>query len=270
MMRGGRGLEIDDARGVDAAVGRAGAAVVRRQRQLAVGRHHDVVGPLSGRQIDLAVGHLAAGDIEHGELVRGESRGQRALAVRREHHLRDAVGHRDRVGDLDVGAVDRKHADRIVAAVGDQRHLAVRTEAQPRRLLAAGDRGGQLRRRGLEIDDIDLVVRDLLQRVAVLDIVDRVRHQRDRAGRVDVEIDRRSDDGIFQGQAGDDLGALGIGEIDDQDLVLAVRGQDRLAVVVPQNFLIQPDDHERLGDCNIARLEPHNSSAAPNDNPTAR
>ena len=147
---------------------------------LPFGRHHDIVGPLAGRQIDLAVGHLVAGDIEHRHLVRGKPHRQRALAVRREHHMRDAVGHRDGIGDLDVGAVDRKHADRIVAAVGDQRHLAGRADAQSRRLLAAGDGRRQLGRIGLEIDDVDLVVRHLFQRVAVLEYVDRVRHQRDR------------------------------------------------------------------------------------------
>ena len=76
------GLEIDHARGVDAAVGRAGAAVVGGQRELAVRRHHDIVGPLAGRQIDLVVGHLVAGDVEHRDLVRRKPRRQRALAVR--------------------------------------------------------------------------------------------------------------------------------------------------------------------------------------------
>ena len=62
------GLEIDHAGGVDVAVRRAAAAGLVEQRGLAVGRHHDIVGPRAGRQIELVVGHLVAVDIEHRQL----------------------------------------------------------------------------------------------------------------------------------------------------------------------------------------------------------
>ena len=106
-------------------------------------------------------------------------------------------------------------------------------DAQPGGLFARGDGRGQLRRVGLEIDDIDLVVRHLLQRVALLDDIHRIRDQRHRAGGVDVEIHWRPDDRILQRQAGDDLGAFGIGKINQQDLVLAGCGQDGLSIVIP-------------------------------------
>ena len=183
--------------------------------------------------------------------MRRESHRQRPLAVRREHHMRDAVGECKRVRDLDLGAVEREHADRVVAAIGNQRHLAGRADAQARWLLTDGDGRSQFGRARLEIDDIDFVVRHLFQRVAVLRHVDRIRHQRNRAARIDIDIDRRSNDRILQGQGGDDLGTFRIGEIDDQNRVLARRGQDGLAIIVPPDFLIVADDHERLGRCEI-------------------
>jgi len=103
----------------------------------------------------------------------------------------------------------------------------------------------------LEINDVELVVRPLLQRIAVLGNINRVRHQRDRTGRVDVEVHRWADDRVLQGQAGHDLRAFGIGEIDDQYLILAGRGQQRLAVIVPPDLLVAADDHERFGKGNI-------------------
>ena len=81
MMRAGE-LKIDDAHRVDTAVGGAGAAIVGGERDLAIRRHGDVVRPLTGRQIELAVGDLVAVDVEQRHLVRVELGGKRALADR--------------------------------------------------------------------------------------------------------------------------------------------------------------------------------------------
>ena len=53
-------LEINDADGIDAAVGGAGIAVVRRQRDVTVRSDRDVVGPKASGQIELRRGHLVA------------------------------------------------------------------------------------------------------------------------------------------------------------------------------------------------------------------
>ena len=48
-----------------------------------------------------------------------------------------------------------------------------------------------LGRIGLEVDDMDFVVGHLLHVLAVLDHIDGVGDERDRAGGIDVEVDRR-------------------------------------------------------------------------------
>jgi len=62
-----------------------------------------------------------------------------------------------------------------------------------------------VRRIGFEIDDMNLVVRYLLEGVPFLDEVDRIANQGDRAGRVDVEVDGRPDHRILQREIGDYL-----------------------------------------------------------------
>ena len=55
------------------------------------------------------------------------------------------------------------------------------------------DRADGLGRIGLEVDDVDFVVGHLLQALAILDHIDGVGDERDRAGGIDGEVDRRSD-----------------------------------------------------------------------------
>src|SRR5262249_60690808 len=62
-------FEVAHAHRIDAAIRGAGAAVVRREGNLAVWRHCDIVGPLPGRQVKLGIGHLVAVDVEQRNLV---------------------------------------------------------------------------------------------------------------------------------------------------------------------------------------------------------
>jgi hypothetical protein len=45
--------------------------------------------------------------------------------------MRDAVAHCDGVDQLDLGALDREHTDRLVLAIGDEGQSASRIDAQP-------------------------------------------------------------------------------------------------------------------------------------------
>ena len=74
--------------------------------------------------------------------------GERALAVGRKLDMRNDVSHVDRVNDFHVGALDRQDADRLVGAVGDEREVACRIEAEARWLLANRHRVGELGRVG--------------------------------------------------------------------------------------------------------------------------
>jgi hypothetical protein len=204
-----------------------------------------IVGKQPGQHVLLGVGDLFAVDVEHRHLVGDVLDHERALAVGREHRGRDLVAHRNGADDFHVGAVDRQHADRLVGAIGDQRQIAGRIDAQPRRLLAAGERGDEFGRLGFEVDDVNLVVRDILERTVVVHDVHRIRHDGDRAGWIDVEIDRRPDHRILQRQIGDDLWIERIGEIDDQHRILAGRRQHDLAGRIPVQLLVVADDHER-------------------------
>src|SRR5437660_712099 len=45
--------------------------------------------------------------------------------------VRDAIAHCDGVDQLDLGALDREHTDRLVLAIGDEGQSASRIDAQP-------------------------------------------------------------------------------------------------------------------------------------------
>jgi hypothetical protein len=152
--------------------------------------------------------------------------------------MRDLVSHRDGVDHLHVGAVDREHADRLVGAVGDERELARRRDAQAGGLFCTGDRGNQLGWSGLEVDDVDLIVGHLLERVAFLDDIHGIGDERDRLARVYGDVDWRSHHRILERKVADDLGVERIGKVDDQNRILSGRRQDRLEIVVPQKLFI--------------------------------
>jgi hypothetical protein len=104
----------------------------------------------ANRRTELVIGDHVAGDIEQRYLVRGKFDRQGAFAVGREGCVRDAVAHCDGVDQLDLGTLDREHADRLVLAIGDEGQSASRIDAQPRRLLPNRDRADSLGRIGLE------------------------------------------------------------------------------------------------------------------------
>ncbi len=74
--------------------------------------------------------------------------GERALAVGRKLDMRNNVAHIDGIDNFHVGALDRQDADRLVGAVGDEREVACRIEAEARWLLANRHRVGELGRVG--------------------------------------------------------------------------------------------------------------------------
>ena len=131
--------------------------------------------------------------------------------------MRNALAHRYGIDQLDLGALDGQDADRFVLTIGHQRQIAGRIDAQARGLFPNRDCGNGLWRVCLEIDDMYLVVGDLLQAIAILDDIDRVGNQRDRTGRIDIEVDRRTDHRVFQRQIGDDLRVQRVGKVDDQN-----------------------------------------------------
>src|SRR6185369_14786394 len=167
--------------------------------------HYHIVRPEPDVNIELRIGHLLAVDIEERNLVRRKFGGNGALAVGGKDHMRDDISHRHGVDEFHIGALDRQHGDGLVLAIGDQREVAGWIDAQPRRLLADTDAAYVFRRVRFEIDDMNLVVRYLLEGVPFLDEVDRIGNQRDRAGRVDVEVDGRPDHRILQREIGDYL-----------------------------------------------------------------
>ncbi|HXL77735.1 MAG TPA: hypothetical protein VN985_03710, partial [Candidatus Eisenbacteria bacterium] len=63
-----------------------------------------------------------------------------------------------RVDELDVGARDRQHADRLVLAVRDEREVALRVDGEPRRLLADVQRVDELGWVRLQIDDLARII----------------------------------------------------------------------------------------------------------------
>src|SRR5262249_17728309 len=79
-----RRREIDHAHRVDVTVGRPRVAVVGGDGELAVRGDVDVVRPEAHRHVVLPVLHLLAVDFEHRDLVTGELRHERALAIGRD------------------------------------------------------------------------------------------------------------------------------------------------------------------------------------------
>ncbi len=163
--------------------------------------------------------------------------------------VNDHVGHlfadRHRVDQLDLLALDREHADRVVGAVGDQRQVAGAVDRQARRLLADRDGVDQLRRAGGEVDDVELVVRHRFPAGTVGRPVHRVGHQRELAVGRDAQVGRRAEDRVHQRQAGHDLRVGGVGaDVDDGHRVVARRQQLQLAVFAPGDLVVDADHHE--------------------------
>ena len=172
------------------------------------------------------------------------------LAVRREGDSRHRIAHRDAVDELHLLPLDGEDADARIRAVGDQKKIAVLVDGQARRLLADIDGRDQFGGRALQIDDEKLVVGHSLPTGAVLLISDGIGDERQALVGRDGEIGRRPYDRVDQGQGRDDFRLFGLFDIDDDDLVLAGFGEDRLAGVVPVNFIVVAD-HQilRLGEC---------------------
>ena len=226
------------------AVGDAVVAVVCRQRQLAVGRDVEVVGPQAHRDVALRVGHFLAIDLEHRDLVSGELAGDRALAVGGERHVSHMLADDHRVDQLHLLALYREHADGVVSAICDQRQAASTVDRHARGLLAYRNRIDEPRRVGREVDDVELVVRRGLPAGAFLHPVHRVGHQRKLSVRRYAQIGRRAEYRIHQRQAGDDLRIGGFGaDVDNRHQVLAGRRELNFAVVAPHDFIVDADHH---------------------------
>src|SRR5262249_15171687 len=88
----------------------------------------------------------------------------------------------------------------------------------------------------------ELVVRHTFESVAILDHVDRVRHQRQLAVRRDREVGRRPEDRVLKRQIDDDAWLGAIADIDDRHGILARRAQYRLAVVESDLLVIADDE----------------------------
>src|SRR5260370_25272745 len=96
-------------------------------------------------------------------------------------------------------------------------------------------------RRGRQNEDDEFVVRHTFQSVAILDHVDRIRHQRQLAVRRDREVGGRPEDRVLEWQIDDDAWLGAIADIDDRYGVLARRAQYRLAVAESDLLLIAHD-----------------------------
>src|SRR5580700_7544132 len=114
-----------------AAVGHTNVPRVRGETEAAIRSNLHVEGKHAYPEIELAVGHLLPVNIKPGDLVDRTLRGQCVPPVGRDGHSRDAIAHGHRVDELDLLAVDREYADRIVGAIGDQDEVAV--ACRPRR-----------------------------------------------------------------------------------------------------------------------------------------
>ena len=100
-------FEIDHAHRIDATVGLACVAVVGCERYFAARRYVDIVWPLTRQQIELAVSHFIAVDVEQGDLVVVEFGHQCALAIRCKYGMRDNAAKIDGIYHFDIGAFDR-------------------------------------------------------------------------------------------------------------------------------------------------------------------
>jgi len=108
-----------------------------------------------------------------------------------------------------------------VAAIGHKGLVSLRGYIEARRLLSDCKRGDELWRCGLEVDDMDLVIKHLLQSFSLLDHIDGVRHERERTIRRDREIHRRTDDRVLERQISHNLGRLRLRKVNDHDVVAA-------------------------------------------------
>src|SRR5262249_35090485 len=129
-------FEIYDAHRIDIAIGGAGCPIVGDQRHLAVRHHVNVVWEDTGRHIVLLVDDLFAINLQERDLADGRFDGQRLGAVGRDRDMRDAVAHRDRVGDLYVLARDGDDGNRVVRAVRNKRQVTFLANVEPGWLLA--------------------------------------------------------------------------------------------------------------------------------------
>jgi hypothetical protein len=94
---------------------------------------------------------------------------------------------------------------------------------------------------------VDFVVGHLLQALAILDHIDGVGDERDRAGGIDGEVDRRPDHRVLQRKIGHDLWVHRVGKIDDQHGIATRKRQQPVKLIVPQKLLVIADDHEWVG-----------------------
>ena len=112
-------------------------------------------------------------------------------------------------------------------------------------LLTGLDGADLSRRRRGQVDDVDLIVGDPLQGVAVLNPVERIGHERDVLIRGYRKIDRRARNRVHQRQIYDDLRLSRVGYVDDGHRVLARRVGDGLArVLIERHLLVVAGDQE--------------------------
>ena len=150
-----------------------------------------------------------------------------------------------RVDELDLLAVDREHADRVVGAVGNQCEVAGAVDRHAGRLAAdICDRFDQAGRIRCQVDHMQPTGGPRFPAGAVDGVLDRVRYQRELAIRRNREVSRRAEDRIRERQRRDDLRVGGIGtDVDDRDYVLAGRAEHELPARVPRRLVVNADDH---------------------------
>lgn len=183
---------VVDGHRAGAAVGYTGVPLVRGEAEAAIRGNLHVVGKHAYPEIDLAVGYLLPVNVELGDLVDRILRGQCMLPVGGDRDGRDGIAHGHRVDELDLFAVDREHADRIVGAIGDQEEVALPLDREARGRLADLDSGNQLRERRLQIDDEELVVGYWLPAGPCRLIGQRIGNQGQALVRRDREVGRRA------------------------------------------------------------------------------
>ena len=82
--------------------------------------------------------------------------------------MRNAVAHRDRVGDLYVLARDGEDGNRVVGAVSNKCQVTFLADVESGWLLANLDSANLLGRSLRQVEDVDFVVRHRLPGLAIL------------------------------------------------------------------------------------------------------
>src|SRR5207248_10590269 len=233
---------------VDLTIRGAGVAVVAGDPELAVRSDLYVVGPQAHRHVVLGIGDLLAVDLEDRHLVARELADEGELPVGSNGHRGDLLARRalraqgDGIFDLDLLAVDGENADRVVGAIRHQRELPVAAESETRWLLADGHRLELRGWRGGQIDDVDLVVRLGLERIARLDDVERIGDEREALIGRDGDVGGRPRDGVRDGQVDEDPRRSAVLDVDDRDAVSTGRGEHSLSGIIPALLLVVSAD----------------------------